>query len=360
MKRRFYQTSLGRLIVLVACCGVIAWAWRHIADSLRPPTVQDWIRSLQSGSVAERKSASAMLGRAGANPATVVTTLVQALGDKDPSVRAQVVLSLGQCATKAATAYKTAVTAVVRAAAKGLLDSIERDGDASVRSAAVFALASLLGATDEAGIVPDKSLVPDPIDPDFVVAAWNSAMERDPENRLSFIVAFGNVGRFSVAAPPALLAALDDPSTTIRQKGFIALSHFAGGVDDAIPVLLRDVEAESRRSPASSSRDHDTSPYFVAARAMNPSPTVIPALVEALSSDNRDIRGLAAVLLGRIGPEARPAAPALIAGMRKSIASRAGSIRSGDPLVFDFAPAVARVASLSTSQKYGSGGSSHN
>jgi HEAT repeat protein len=173
-------------------------------------------------------------------------------------------------------------------------------------------------------------------------------MERDPENRLAFVVALGTMGPCSGSAPSALLAALDDPSPGIRQKVFMALSHFARGIDRAIPVLLSDVGLEEGRTPASS-RDHDTSPYFVAARAMNPSPAVMPALVEALASDQRHVRGLAAVLLGRIGPDARPVAPALIDGMRKAIASSEGSIRSGDPLVFDFAPAVANVATLEDS-----------
>jgi HEAT repeat protein len=345
MKRKWFQTSVGRLILLVGCCAVIAWAWRSVRESLRKETAQDWARVLQTGSVADRKTAAGMLGSARGDSTVAVSALVTALEDKDPTVRAQVALSLGNAAASSATLYKNAVAAQLRDAAKGLLGAIERDNDPSVRSAAVFALAALLRATGDAGIFQDKSLVSDPLDPATAVAPLSSAMERDPENRLSFLVAFGSMGHFSVAAPVPLLAALDDPSMTIREKALIALSQFASGIDRAVPVLLRDAETEGRRSKPSVSRDHETSSYFAAAREMNPSPAVVPALVDALASENRHVRGVAAVLLGRIGPDARPASPALIAGMRRSIVSQEGSTRLGDSLVFDFAPAVARVAS---------------
>jgi HEAT repeat protein len=190
-----------------------------------------------------------------------------------------------------------------------------------------------------------SSLSPDPIDRQTVVAALDRALARDPDSRLLLLVAFQGLGRTDLAAPPALLAALDDPSVSIRGKALRAISQFGSGVDSAVPVLLADVATQPDGSARrAAGRTDQSGPYHAAAEGMRPSAGVIPLLTRSLKSDNRNVRGTAALMLGRIGIAARPAAPALVAATRTLIAAPDVSYGPGDPLIFDFAPALAEVA----------------
>jgi HEAT repeat protein len=124
----------------------------------------------------------------------------------------------------------------------------------------------------------------------------------------------------------------------------MALSHIASGVDRAIPVLLRDVATDPNPALPTVAANGSNPLYFSAARTMRPSAAVIPVLVESLQSGNRDVRGTAAILLGRIGPQARQATPALIAAVKQELASGEKAQRRQDPLIYDLAPALVQVA----------------
>ena len=64
---RRLQTRVRTLIVLVACCEVILWAWRHVSENYNPILVEARsiqrraIGALQSGKPAERLTAIAEL-----------------------------------------------------------------------------------------------------------------------------------------------------------------------------------------------------------------------------------------------------------------------------------------------------------
>ena len=101
----------------------------------------------------------------------------------------------------------------------------------------------------------------------------------DPEAavRASAVRGFGELGKSGkVASPPELFAALNDETSSVRRATFEALG------------------------------------------AIQLTPAAVPALIEALGSRDREDRFHAAWLLGRIGPEAKSAVPALLAILKQS------------------------------------------
>jgi HEAT repeat protein len=83
-----------------------------------------------------------------------------------------------------------------------------------------------------------------------------------------------------------------------------ALRAFPLGLDPAIPILLSLV-GEGMGGPDV----HE--PALVTLRVAWPTPAVVPALIEALTSGQQEVRSVAAFLLGRIGPGAVCAVPDL-------------------------------------------------
>jgi HEAT repeat protein len=98
----------------------------------------------------------------------------------------------------------------------------------------------------------------------------------DPMVRASCVWGLGAVGRnIKVELPPELFAALGDESSSVRQATFKAL--------DAVQLTA----------------------------------AAVPDLIEALESRDREVRFHAGELLGRLGPEASKAVPALLAILRE-------------------------------------------
>jgi HEAT repeat protein len=127
--------------------------------------------------------------------------------------------------------------------------------------------------------------------------------------RAEAAASLGAIGLKAGIAPPAeLVAALqEDPSVEMRTALAVALSQFRTGADAAIPHLFDALvtgEISVRRT------------CILALRNPNllPSPALVPYLVQTVRQ-GRDARErcAAASLLGRLGPAAREAVPALIA-----------------------------------------------
>jgi len=94
--RRFFQASLLGLVALVAFSAVAFWSWRYFSKLSRPQTTSDFIRSLHSERLDDRKYAVRTLSAAGAVEADVVIpALLGSLGDRSPEVRADAARSLG-------------------------------------------------------------------------------------------------------------------------------------------------------------------------------------------------------------------------------------------------------------------------
>jgi HEAT repeat protein len=320
MRYKKLQTSVRTLIVLVAACGAVAWAWRRLAEWNRVPGTVDWIRLLSSGTPKNRKIALRKVQAA--DPAEidlVIPALIQAIGDADASVGLEAAFALARYLTGSAAQYRTANQDDARRAANRLLVALDREKDADVRAAAANVLSGLCRAMAGASIRSDGLLAFDPIRLDSLVAAFDAALERDPANRLPLVDAIEGLGPSPLAAPSGLLHSLDDPSSLVRLRVIQALSHFSSGVDRAILVLLKDLETTS---------DRFVPDYLKAAKGMHPSTAVVPTLIQSLESGDLLLREAAAILLAQIEPSPRAAAPVVIASVRDAIST--GDARSKD------------------------------
>jgi HEAT repeat protein len=199
---------------------------------------------------------------------------------------------------------------VARDIARCLIDALDRDQDIGVRASAAYGLSAMGSKLVEAGTPADQTAGPDPLKPETLLAAFDAAIKQDPWNRLALVDAIERLGPIPSAAPSGLLQALEDPSSFVRGKAIQALSHFSGGVDPAVPVLLADLHDNTERFPPD---------YVGAAREIHPSPAVVPILIKALESDDGLVRQAAVILLTRVEPLPRSAAPALIASVKKAL-----------------------------------------
>jgi HEAT repeat protein len=100
------------------------------------------------------------------------------------------------------------------------------------------------------------------------------------------------------------VAALKDESVEVRRAAAVALESFGPFLDAEIPTLLAMMEHAEPAVRLACER---------ALSAAWPGPAHVPTLIAGLQSRDGTIRHISAVLLGRIGPEATAAIPALIA-----------------------------------------------
>lgn len=314
----------ARLVGVVLGLGVLALVWRNSDKAEHPPTTKTWIEQLGALDCDDRKQAVEELGGAGAGDLTaVMSALTTALEDGDASVRSEAALAMGRCLAAALEARGSALIERARDGITCLTAVLEHDGDMGVRASAAFASAGLVRAALAAGIKPDPSKNDDPIDPKILAKAFIAAIKRDPATRLTFLVPYEMLGPQDEPAPEVVLAALDDPSQAVRIQALLVLSQFNRGVDAAVPVLLKEAASIDPKSPPSGFRLRP--PLRQAAERLHPTPGVVPLLVKGLESPNLDVRSMALVLLERLGPDARVAAPGLVTAAKAMIRSTEGS-----------------------------------
>src|SRR5205823_4227922 len=102
-------------------------------------------------------------------------------------------------------------------------------------------------------------------------------------------------------------AVLKDGDTSARLAAAAALGDIGPAARDAIPAL-----AEAMK------KDTELQVREEAALALGGSgqAAAVPPLIDVLNGDDEDVRRLAALALGEIGPAARPAIPSLIKALR--------------------------------------------
>ncbi len=110
--------------------------------------------------------------------------------------------------------------------------------------------------------------------------------------------------------PPRLVACLDDENEQVRTRAAEALVGYRKGPELIVPVALRRLPTES---PAAFNAFWDV---FWHVRL---EPSVLPALVEGLSSTDADVCLGCAGAINHMGQEARPALPAILSLLRKEI-----------------------------------------
>ena len=271
------------------------------------------IAALSDPSEAIRFTAAEGLSRIGPDAKDAPPGLIAALDDESPRVRCSAAWALGRFVSPPANGALAALIATLG------------DEDKDVRLNAVCALANI--GPDAAPAVP---------------ALLRSLCDLDHKIRWRTVMALGHIGTPAPReAVTAIIATLSDQSVDLQRGMFhgdclrrVAVSTLTGigvaGMPDLIAalreqrgdvrwvvarVLGRIGPAASDAVPALIDALADTSPFIrsevVESLGKIGSPAAVPALIAAVSDETETVRSLAAGALGKIGPWASDATPAL-------------------------------------------------
>ncbi|HZW31499.1 MAG TPA: HEAT repeat domain-containing protein [Isosphaeraceae bacterium] len=249
------RTGVKGVLALVASGALIVWVGSTIWDNLER---DESVRLIRSGTVDERRLAAENLRRATGDREIdrAIAALREALGDEDAQVRAEAITSLA-----------------------GLVRQARDSGTASAAS----------GPWEKRFEVAMRGLIPLLSDP-------------DPGVRTAAVIGLAVIAP-GVNPPPELVAALRDESAAVRAAAARALVPFGPGLDPEIPTLIALMERDEMNVRGACAE---------ALHAAQPHPALVPTLIGFLDSPDRNVRAITADLLGRIGPDARGAIPALI------------------------------------------------
>lgn len=257
------------------------------------------------------------LGEIGTAAADAAPALVEALGDRNDAVRAEVVEALGKLGPAAADVAvprivhalhdpDSWVSALAAEALGAMGESAEEAVPALVRSLGHISSQVRANAAEALGKLGPAA---QSVRPALAKAA------ADPEGsvRCQAVRALGQLGP-DAAARPALQAALGDADPQVRAAGAEALSlwHEEGqDVQQELLRLLDDANDEVKVRAAQA-----------LPRLVGPQPEVIDRLCKRMQKDDSVwVQGQAAQALGRLGPTAQAAGPALLEAVQTAEAS---------------------------------------
>lgn len=267
------------LVLLVGAAGAM-WMWR---DRLQEPP---------EGPQPAEPAAAAPAG-----PSVPLSQSVSGLSSGEAVSRAAAARELGP---GIAAAVRAAAPVAESQAAVDALVAAVADPDDAVGIAAGTSLAVAFRARPGDAKGGDS-----PLDPAGAVAALGRRIgSESPEVRTATLAALSGIARSTAAsAPPELLALLESGSPEDRDQAAQIVATFSRGIDAAIPVMFQAFENGQPGQPGIMNA------AMIVAR---PSPGAVPLLIEKLGHERVDVRAHAARMLGRIGPEARDALPALL------------------------------------------------
>ncbi len=135
---------------------------------------------------------------------------------------------------------------------------------------------------------------------------------------------FAGMGSKAKPAAPAVLAALNDPESSIRVEAAATLVHMNVHSQAALRALRKELKAEdatAREQAARTIGELVKPPVFLGSCCWGPDPPpvarpwvgkqTLPAQVEALRDQAPSVRTQVAHTLGLLGPDAKPAVAAL-------------------------------------------------
>ena len=276
----------GRLL-MVASCLLIIWAglsiWRRW-EAFQP------LRAIRSGTTNQRRAAAEEIAqRPDIDTDWAMAALIDALADDGVVVRAAAAQSLGsrvEYESREQSADRARLKRRVEVANRALVPLLS-DPDPAVRLAAAHGLGAM-GRIPISG--PQTSSQP----------AASPEVSSDARRRAAAMAYLLP----EVPLPPQLIAALQDNSSGVRAAAAMAIARFGPDLDPAIPALFAAIERGDREVRTACDK---------ALFAAWPDAALVPFLIRSLASRDLQVRRHAAELLGRIGPEAREAIPALIA-----------------------------------------------
>jgi HEAT repeat protein len=325
------------IIALISCVALwrLSRDWRPGRDALT-----EVIDALGSSSPAERGNAVRQLSQLGMSDIPrALPPLIKLFDDSDARVRAQAAGALGILGSYAVYSQGSDARsggsdeAFPGTALTALLTALAQDQDRSVRAAAAGALRNICATKvarssagkgsakgSKKGSGPPAEAAPPagrpPLEYDRIVDALVAAL-RDPDEhvRAAAAEAMGAAGPKIAAAPPEpLVAALVEPSPLVRAATVSALPNFAD-CGPVLPMLINLAASEE-----SEVREACT----VALGKLRP-PAItgknVPALIDGLKNPDRDVQTKVIALLSRLGPDARPAIPALILALKSPLES---------------------------------------
>jgi HEAT repeat protein len=292
-----FRLGVRAPLLLIALCVLAAWGMIRYWDFA---TSADPLQQIRSRNVEDRQRAAINLRVLTKKTDLAATTAALSLGlhDHDESVRVLVAQSLGQLIHQLTSQPVTTpeekknLGTYERIAVSLLAGSMSSETSALVRAAVVESL----GTTGtQRSITPPPALQAALNDGSIV---WNLAIARE------------YYGLSEATPPPELVAALNDSSPEVRAKAASTLRNFPLNLDPVIPELL------SRMANDDSKVRQECA---LTLHWAHPTVAVVPTLIAALADSNREIRSVAAYLLGGIGPEAEAAVPALLDMLRELV-----------------------------------------
>jgi predicted Ser/Thr protein kinase len=228
--------------------------------------------TLVSGDVPERCGAALRLGRMGPFAKDAVPALVEALNDAHPHVAEAAASALKRIARTTAPAVAPPAAPSAPAGSPAVIDLIDmlRHEDASLRRMAVVAL----GEARSVG----RDAVPELVE---VLEDQDEAVRREAARALGRLGAAGAV--------PSLVVALSAPDELVRASAAEALGRIGPAATVAIPALIAALkQTDDRVSDAA------------ACALVRIGLAAAPALIEAVSDDDRRLRTRAAAILTEI------------------------------------------------------------
>ena len=370
------QTPSSLLIFLLALVFPV-----HAEEAFLNRPLSVWIKDLKDPISKVRRGAAFALGKSGS--ATVLSAVVQVLGDGEAGVREAAAYALGELA---ADGHGTAVW--IKAGPK-LLTLLAKDPNPRVRRSAAFAAGccgteavdarpGLLAAlTDGEPMVRQNAAwalgqMGREAGPEVLAGLVGVLGDSDAVVRRDAALALGDLGKPAarIAVPALLACAQKETEASVRKVALDSLvklvapqnqnlvgelNRFLEGGDDPVAraaalALGKIGGPEAKEAVPILKRvllDDDASVRELAAGALgNIGPAAAPAvsvLVTALADRSAPVRRNAALALARIGPEAAPAVPALARvldtgkepeDVRMYVAEALGKIGQGlDPVV---------------------------
>jgi HEAT repeat protein len=147
---------------------------------------------------------------------------------------------------------------------------------------------------------------------DEVITAVTAVVDRTSGLRATAAKSLAKVAEIGGldAPPPRLVAGLDDEDAQVRMAAAEALIYYRKGPELLVPVVLRRIPTES---PVVCDAFREVL-WFVRLE-----PSVLPTLVEGLSSKNIDVRLNCTAAINHMGRDARSALPAILALIRKEL-----------------------------------------
>jgi preprotein translocase subunit YajC len=139
------------------------------------------------------------------------------------------------------------------------------------------------------------------------IVDWTPGLRARAAKSLGFVAEIGKRD----APPPRLVACLDDEVEQVRTAAAMALIEYRQGPELFVPVALRRMPKEGP------SAREEFSWIFWHIRF---EPSVLPFLIEGLSSENGAVCLVCTAAINHMGRDARPALPAILTLIRKELA----------------------------------------